>query len=739
MGAINLGSLDSTALHRDISAAATLAGGRLSSLVILVSTTLRFAEPRILAACRAAMAYTSRALIACAVSEAAHHDEAPSQYSPTCYADFCSAAWHQLQPRATFDIMVKCCPILTIPLGDLAFVLPAASAASTAATSSGRPLGYVPIVHTAADSDDDEEAIPGRHSQQGIEKSHGVAVLAHALASIAAALGVRPEAFCLGPAAVAVGKSLSFVASSDAAPAAFILVDRGVDLAAPLHHADILMERSWDLLRSAAEEGNGWDDKEQVGSHNDWGFNPPVHVPIAMPSPAPSATTSEKNGHSQSAKESFKISPSFLPGSLFHPSDPQTTSQLGFLLTRPGKDAAMFVRKWLREAARKEGVPAATLPRSRPGAVGAAELRALASALAAFPAVAQRTSPLLQLAEAAAAALEEGPAATWDALSREEKILYDLMEHDEGPEHACEQLVDLLATAARGGLVDLPQAVGLMIIAYQILPEHLPWYASRGGAHGIAPFAPEHEARLRGALSDAVLACSARWSTAAEPEIAAQRDAPWLPQPLLERLAAGEGAVEDAGQRRAVHLEVKDAAGEVLARLRELSQLRQTAKGRKPRSSSGVGGGPGEDEEYAYSESRPADGSSRPSVLLRLAGAVADRAEIPGLKHASTSLAGLLKSGLGRFGLQRQPRPGEYPVVVIFVIGGVSLGEIHDVLSCVDAKAVAAGAAAAAQPAGNSGLGDGGVSVRMPPPKVIVGGTVLLQPREVVARALART
>ena len=713
------------------------------------------------------MAYTSRAIIASAVSGAAHHDEAPSRYGPTCYADFCHAAWHRLQPATPFDIMVKFCPILTIPLGDLAFVLPAASAASTAATSSGRPLGFASTVHTAADSDEEEDqAISGRQSQQSVARSHGIAVLAHSLASIAAALGVRPEAFCLGPAAVAVGKSLSFVASSDAPPAAFVLVDRGVDLTTPLLHSDMLMQKGWDRLRCAAggaagdgrssnDENHGnignsttstnstictWEDEDEMGLRNQWEFDPPAHVPVPMPS---IIQTSIRDPTISVSSTNESVLPNFLPGSLFHPSDPHTTSQLGFLLTRPGKDGAMFVRKWLREAARKEGIPAAAL-RSKPGAIGAAELRALASAISASPAAAQRNSSLLQLAEAASLALEEAPAASWDALSREEKLI--IMACAEGPESACEQLVDVLGSTAKGGLIQLPQAVGLLLIAYQILPEHLPWYASGGhGRQNIAPFSGEHESRLCRALADAILACSTRWSGAAEPESAAKSDAPWLPGPLLERLAAGAGAVEDAGERRAVLLEIKDAVQEVLARLRELSQLRQAAKGRVSRGSTTAGGGLGEEEDSSYSDFRPVEGTSS-SVLVRLAGAIADRAEVPGLKHANTSIAGLLKSSLGRFGLQKQPRPGEYPLVVLFVIGGVSIAEIHEVLACVDAKAVAVGAAAAAaaqqqvESSGfGSGLGEPGLGMKMPPPKVIVGGTALLQPREVVARALCHS
>ncbi len=722
------------------------------------------------------MAYTNHIVLACAVSEIAHYDEVQAMYSPTCYTDFCSSLRHQLQPKSRLEIVAKLCPILTIPLSESAFVLPVAGAAAGAVMANGRPLGYVAAVQTAADSDDDGGGKDDHHSssratragKQGRdgEKAHGVAVLAHALSSIASSLGVRPEVFCLGPAAVAVGKSLTFVASEDAPPAAFVLVDRAADLATPLMHADILMQKAWERLRYSnnnnlvdeaegkSSDGGGdgggvvnnasgvgcWEDEEMVQlarGHIVPGIYTPVHVPVHMPSVSQFS--------------------SFLPGSVFHPQDPQTTSHLGFLLTRPGKDAAMFVRKWLREAARKEGIPAASL-RSKPGTGGVIspnELRSLAAAIASFsPESGVKNAPLLQLAEAAALALEDTTKnntegnSLWDALHREEQLLQ--LACSEGSEPACEQLIDLFAAAGRGGPVGLPEAVGLLLLAYQVLPDHLPWFAGggcagsgRGGASSsVAAFTAEHEARLRNSLADAVVACSSRWVESAEPEREARKDAPWLALPLVHRLltSASVSREEDAGERRALHLELRDAISELLHRLQELSFIKQKAQHgfrQQTKSGSSGGGGGGWDVFDAVdNEGKDSVDAYSSSLLVRLASAIADRREIKGLKHSSTTLAGLLKSGLGRFGLQKQPQPGDYPLVVVFVVGGVSLSEIHQVLACVDAKTVAAAAAQANNISGGEAGMAGGAPP--PPPKMIVGGTALLQPRDIVFHALAK-
>ena len=214
--------------------------------------------------------------------------------------------------------------------------------------------------------------------------------------------------------------------------------------------------------------------------------------------------------------------------------------------------------------------------------------------------------------------------------------------------------------------------------------------------------------------------------------------------------SASKSNEEDAGERRGLHLELRDAIGAVLLRrLQELSSMKQKLQqGLRQTKSSGGGGAAasGWDQDFDFQEggSEGSEGSesSSSSLLVRLASAIADRREIKGLKHSSTSLAGLLKSGLGRFGLQKQPQPGDYPLVVLFVVGGVSVGEINQVLACVDAKTVAAGAARAVGGGGGGeavGFGQGaGTGAPSPPPKVIVGGTALLQPRDIVFHALAR-
>lgn len=99
---------------------------------------------------------------------------------------------------------------------------------------------------------------------------------------------------------------------------------------------------------------------------------------------------------------------------------------------------------------------------------------------------------------------------------------------------------------------------------------------------------------------------------------------------------------------------------------------------------------------------------------------------LPDLAAGATSLTGLLRSGLGRFGLQAGPKPSDCPTVLLFVIGGVSISELHEVQQAVDERAAQVTQAAQVAAAAAASGGGGGGGPRMPP-RVLVGGTALLR------------
>ncbi len=69
---------------------------------------------------------------------------------------------------------------------------------------------------------------------------------------------------------------------------------------------------------------------------------------------------------------------------------------------------------------------------------------------------------------------------------------------------------------------------------------------------------------------------------------------------------------------------------------------------------------------------------------------VLSKRDVPGMRHIGTSIAGLVKSGLGRIGIG-SGSPVDYEIIVVFVLGGVSAGELADVRATVDSSGVHAG------------------------------------------------
>lgn len=93
------------------------------------------------------------------------------------------------------------------------------------------------------------------------------------------------------------------------------------------------------------------------------------------------------------------------------------------------------------------------------------------------------------------------------------------------------------------------------------------------------------------------------------------------------------------------------------------------------------------------------------------AGAVLQHQPIPSLYHASASLRGLLKSGLGRIGLlqPKQPHPADHKTVIVFVLGGISMAEMQGVQQTVSSFQASDG----------------------PSAQVMAGGTALTRPGDV--------
>ncbi|KAI7845287.1 hypothetical protein COHA_001130 [Chlorella ohadii] len=737
----------SAAAPTDLPTAQLLSGSApLRRVVLLLTTLLGEAESAVLAACEHCSA-AAQFTVLCAVSEAAHHEEAPAAYPPACYAAV-AATWQQRLNEQRLpaglgpcSLVIRHLPLLLCPLTNSAFVLPAASAAARLPRAGQFAAGYSTSAAAAAENSDEDQphlsaqaaqpakGAAGRGSGRGSGSGSrgasgapaaGLALLAHALVDAAATLGYRPEAFSLGPCSRLVCDAMSFVpaaSGADLAPAALVLVDRLLDPVSPAQHADLLLQRMCDQFCSSAAAGSSGGGNRSSGfgggSSTGGGSCAPPFAPLPGMVPMPSLDAAAEPGASMKASnDGFRGPLSLLPGSLRHPDDLQAERWLEFLLSRKGRDAPMFLRKWLREAARKENVP--QVRSFKPGSISAAELRSLADSLRRqSPAAAYRHAPLLQLAEAAAAALEGPHAESWEAVQREQRQL--LFACTESADAAASQLVDLCALLARSGgsgsskgssggsggglaeggsapLLGLDDLVLLMLAAYCLLPDFLPWFAAGSGASG-GPFSPQQEQQLEAALVEAGSDGGSDSGSGSGGGSQAQ--------------AAAEAEL------RGLQLEARDAVQALLGRMRELSAFRRSLLTAQ------------QGQQLGRLAALGQDGAPRPTPLLRqLVECILRDEPLPDLHAGATSLSGLLRSGLGRLGVKAGPKPSDRPTVVLFVLGGVSLAELHEIQQAIDERAARVSSSGGGS--GTSGPQGGGSA----PPRIIVGGTALLHPRD---------
>eukprot|EP00741_Cyanophora_paradoxa_P020186 tig00000219_g19485.t1 len=249
-----------------------------------------------------------------------------------------------------------------------------------------------------------------------------LAALAHALGDLFAHLRSRMEVWAVGPTARLVARELLVVPKPAAAPtatASLVLVDRALDLVAPLQRGENLLDRALECLprngdEGGYDEGAVWSDPATLA-----GGAPPLPEPLS------------------------------LGGVLGRPGEVATGPLLQSLASRPPKEVLAALQKRLVEALVREGLP---LPPTTAGAAGAPQLRPLLDAFLNPPkgseakaaAAAARQRPLLSFAAAVSAALEYPG---WDDALASEKALYSTIAEGAAGEEGYEE------RAARGAAV----------------------------------------------------------------------------------------------------------------------------------------------------------------------------------------------------------------------------------------------------------------------------------------------
>lgn len=443
---------------------------------------------------------------------------------------------------------------------------------------------------------------------------------------------------------IIAGRDMSFIPaheSSSGRRAAFVIIDRSFDLATPCSHSRFLVHSMF--------------------SHNDETWDNFVSQP-----------------------------------SLFHPLDESSIMHLNFLLSKSNREAALFIRKWLREAIREAGLK--FMGRSRPGAASAADLEALSSVLKSNPEAASKHSSLIQLSDIACLCLRESNDNIWESSVKNDEIVR--LASEDGPESLCSLILDELAAAGRGA----PQPHGILsAVRHLLLGCH--WLLKdavkdRGASISDSQiFSLTDTARLCEALAESTLACIARWKGIDDDESAVETgcksETPWLSADLVNRLKSNLSK-EDWF---AAELEIRDASEEVIARVCKMSSLYGSSL-----------------EETAMPLRM--EKSYTQGLLIAIINDIMYGRPVSGLKHMSSSLTGLLKTGLGRIGLQ-QHHPGDYEIVILFVVGGLGMNEISGVSCEVDSLLAES------------------QTIERKLPSVLVGGSVLLQPTDSIFSILS--
>lgn len=561
--------------------------------------------------------------IVSALSEEVHIEELPNVYAAGCFEVLRERL---MAEHPSCRTAVHHVPLMLCPITPTVFVLPASSAFSRFPNAGGVPAGWATIVASAVE----REAPPSSSLSVKGPQTAGPYLLARALTQTAAALGHGVECYSSGPFSKLVGRAMGFIpplldadGRSLERSAALVLVDRLADLVSPLLHEDILIDRMYT--------------SSQIR-------DPSLRPAIGS---IPMLNTLEKS------------SSSLVRGSLAHPHDKEAVNQTEFLLARQGKDSKLFIRKWFREVYRKEGLSPSV--RLKPGVVTPGEMKALATTLlekghGSF----FRHMSLLQIAYAAESATSGENELRFSALAAEQKRL--LLACAESAQAAAAYLRrDLIPLIAdKDTPLYLVDAFLLVLIAFSIRAECTPWFASGIESHthpfGCGSDDAEFIQLCVGAL------CSGNKGPA--PDDILGTEALWN----IHRRCLKAGALhntDDTNDDDILQEEIKDEAKslvvDILQRLQQLAMHRETFLSQLKRLTS-----------YSTGDDVP----RITPFLQQLTRQIVSGEPVPDLKPASASLSGLLKSGLGRLGLQTV-QSIDHDVIIVFVIGGISLNEIH--------------------------------------------------------------
>lgn len=326
--------------------------------------------------------------------------------------------------------------------------------------------------------------------------------------------------------------------------------------------------------------------------------------------------------------------------SVFHPADVESLSYLEFLMSKTDREAMLFIRKWLKEAIRVSNMK--FTGRLKPGAPSIQDLEALSAVLESDPAASRKHASLLQIVELACKCLKD--AKKWE----ESKKLEDIakLSAEDGPESFCGFILDELSAAGKG--ISQDHRV-FTAVKYLLLGCY--WMKIHPHLRGKEMLSVAQRAAIANSLAEASALCIHTWQEEGNlSDSNLEKEMPWLSKDIRNNILSSAGDIPT--------IPLQEVCIDVVETICNLPSQYQTAG------------------EYSST-------ADQETLVIKLIDDIIAGRNIPIMKHIGTSIAGLLKSGLGKIGLQ-QHSPGEYETVVIFVLGGISINEISQTRGYVD-------------------------------------------------------
>ncbi|KAK2189953.1 hypothetical protein NP493_92g01011 [Ridgeia piscesae] len=316
-----------------------------------------------------------------------------------------------------------------------------------------------------------------------------------------------------------------------------------------------------------------------------------------------------------------------MPGCLGHPSDTTASALLNTIASCKHKEGVMEVHRQLTEAGKREGVAAP--PPERPGKVSPEQLHEQLMLFKQNNQAIHRNSGLLQIAMATFEALKCTALSKQDSLLGVEKGLIQCL----GEDDTAGTLSQLTQTLSREGtkLYTLEDIFCLLVYVYSMAGDDL-----AANAH--------NERRLMTALTSVIAETN-------------QDNLPEFIKPLVDTMTNEE--------------EIGSVLEELFYKLRGLGTARKTLK---QFSTICEGGG------------LTSQASMKPLLKQVIHDIVnPSKPELVDIEYKSTGLRDLLKTGFGFFMNVSKPRPSDHPVLIVFVIGGVTVTEARQIQEVVSA------------------------------------------------------